>query len=197
MICQSRASMKVITISGPSGVIDTASPWNTMLAGASQVHWWQLLTRDHLPVTKYPPSRSTARPKGAMTPFTTVSSPPVSRARSCGNKEWRAPAIPLFNAHRAAEPSCRASSSMEARTVRPTIAPGGAPEFRRPTALNSVYSTFAVPPAGLEPAAYRLGHGDRASTEPVLVGEIVYPVALALPVPLECCSRHCTWLLLR
>jgi hypothetical protein len=160
MICQSRASMKVITISGPSGVIDIASPWITMLAGASQVHWWQLLTKDHLPVTRYPPSRSTARPEGAMTPFTTVSSPPVSRALSCGNKdnkEWRAPAIPLFNAHQAAEPSCRASSSMEARTVRPTIAPGGAPEFRRPTAPNSVYQHLRGGPGRTRTCGLPLG----------------------------------------
>ena len=52
MIDQSPASRKVKTISGPSGVIDISSPLNTMLAGASQVHWWQLLTNDHLPVTR-------------------------------------------------------------------------------------------------------------------------------------------------
>ena len=39
MIVQSPASRNVITISGPSGVIDISSPLNTMLAGASHVHW--------------------------------------------------------------------------------------------------------------------------------------------------------------
>ncbi len=64
-----------------------------MLAGASQVHWWQLLTKDQRPLTMYPPSRSTARPAGAKTPLATVSTPPVSRAPSVGKKEWSAPAI--------------------------------------------------------------------------------------------------------
>ena len=43
---------QVITISGPFGPADIVSPLNTMLAGASQVQWWQLLTNVHRPVTR-------------------------------------------------------------------------------------------------------------------------------------------------
>ena len=70
-------------------------------------------------MTRYPPSTSTARPDGAMTPLTTTSCPPpVSCAPSgAAGRTWSTPAIPLFNAHHAAEPSCRASSSMTASTV--------------------------------------------------------------------------------
>jgi len=41
-----------------------ASSSATMLAGASHVHAWQLLTKDHRPLTRYPPATGTARPPG-------------------------------------------------------------------------------------------------------------------------------------
>ena len=77
-----------------------------------------------------------------MTPFTTVSSPPVSLAPSCGRKAWSTPAIPLFNAHHAAEPSCRASSSMEASTVSGSASSPprwrGRQRRKKPASVNAV-----------------------------------------------------------
>ena len=54
MIRQSDALIQVITISGPVGPADIVSPLKTMLAGASQWQWWQLLTNAHRPADAVP-----------------------------------------------------------------------------------------------------------------------------------------------
>jgi hypothetical protein len=52
MIRQSDALIHVITMFGPVGPADMVSPVKTMLAGASQSQWWQLLTNAHRPLTR-------------------------------------------------------------------------------------------------------------------------------------------------
>ena len=64
-----------------------------MLAGASQVHWWQLLTKDQRPLTMYPPSRSTACPAGRRRRWRRCRHHRSRGRRRSGKKAWSAPAI--------------------------------------------------------------------------------------------------------
>ncbi len=100
------AGTNVITICGSPAAAVAPSPATTTHDSASQVQRWQLLTKDHRPLTRYPPSTSTARPAGAMTPLTTTScEAPISLAPSGARKDWSTPAMPQFSAHHAADPS--------------------------------------------------------------------------------------------
>jgi hypothetical protein len=193
MIRHCATGTKLITICGSSVGAAAVPPGTTTHESASQVQWWQLLTNGHRPLTRYPPSTSTAWPIGAITPLSTTSCPaPMSRAPAGCRNDWSMPAMPLFSAHQAADPSWRASSSTTATTVSGSAS---SPPSSRARQRRNIPASVSAPAAAsgsrrsLSPASARRRRTSpipaAAATSVLSVGADPSPVGLVLTARVE------------